>query len=95
MLSGKAYGESYGHQPDSGNPTVRDENGGLRKHGLLINVDKFGFTGVLNKTQPLIVRIGTINRAKNKPFQPVDDDCVRRTSIQTACLVMLSLIRET
>ena len=24
----------YGRQPDSGNPTVRDENGGLRKRDL-------------------------------------------------------------
>ncbi|MDL1979837.1 MAG: hypothetical protein LWX52_17450 [Deltaproteobacteria bacterium] len=28
---GKAHGESYGHQPDPLNPTVRDENGGLQK----------------------------------------------------------------
>jgi len=30
---GKVHGDSFGRQPDSGNPTVRDENGGLRKRG--------------------------------------------------------------
>jgi len=30
---GKAAAESHGRQPDSGNPTVRDETGGLRKRG--------------------------------------------------------------
>lgn len=28
---GKTAWESYGRQPDSGNPTVRDDKGGLRK----------------------------------------------------------------
>ena len=31
---GRRIGESYGRQPYSGNPTVRDDKGGLRKRGL-------------------------------------------------------------
>src|ERR671925_676397 len=36
---GKAARDSHGRQPDSGNPTVRDETGGLRKHGYWRNCE--------------------------------------------------------
>ena len=32
-MAGRLPGDSYGRQPDWGNPTVRDDTGGLGKHG--------------------------------------------------------------
>jgi hypothetical protein len=34
MVLGRSFRESQGRQPDSGNPTVRDDTGGLGKRGL-------------------------------------------------------------
>ena len=71
--TGKAvWGKCHGRQPDSGKPTVRDDTGGLRKRGSVVERGQ--------STRSSRVRRGVI---ESQPFRSLAKGCARRISIPT------------